>query len=715
MKLDQETIVKHQFWFLLGGYFLLWFIAVLCLWFIAPGEINTLKTAYEGAATGVKSVSNPVNTATFLPPWEKEAKEFSDHKLTIWDAAWKWQAPMYDWPEEWRTKYDMTNPQTQIAADDRTDYKDKLYLTEIDSLRAAAPKWLNPVELKGGFDEVFKPMTKADWKTMPTREEIWLAQEDFWVKRELLFDVLKAMTWQAYMPAVAIDEKKEPLPKGVELRYRCKNKNWEITLLLRKSDKGLVIGHDSTIKNIHPSHLPQPLTSAKGKGIVFNVAQGNVRTMFEVRGEPVGWNETKDFSTEDYPNPLPAINWSASKKQPIYVSQGFDQTNSPIRRINAIELAKQDCRTFTWPLQPNHMLAQLDAPAEDPTKPAESAPSAGGGMTGGPPGGMSGGPSGMPGGSGSMMPSMPGMSGMPGMGGAVSAGNKTPNNEIERDRYLQPKDQDKKLNPPSRHLPLALELIVEQTHMNDLLVALANSRLRFQITQVEFHHATDYKPQSDSDKKGGADSTGDRTFSGGMPGMYGSMMGSGMQMMDMQRQRGQADQRDAMMRRQMQQQMMQSRGMMSAPPTSGGMTSGAMGSPVSRPRGGMPGGNYPTMPGGAMSDKSTSTPQDDNLVQLTIYGIATLYRAPDAPQTTGQPGQPGMPPTPTAPQPAAGTPAAPQAGQQTASPPPTGQQPAAPASNTGNTPPQANSPTPAPKQPDKPADPPKTPPAGGKS
>jgi hypothetical protein len=311
------------------------------------------------------------------------------------------------------------------------------------------------------------------------------------------------------------------------------------------------------------------------------------------------------------------------------------------------------------------------------------------------------------------------------MRGAPS-GNKTPNNEIERDRYLQPKDQDKKLNPPSRHLPLALQLIVEQTHMNDVLVTLANSRLRFQITQVEFHHVPDYTPQSDGDKKGGSDmaGAGDRTFMGGMPGMYGSMRGSGMQMEMQRRQRQQSSDYEAMMRRQMQQQQMQRGGMMMpAAPPGGSMAAGSMGSSLNRPGGGRTGSGYPGMPGGSAPDKSATTPQDDNLVELTIYGIATLYRSPDAPQTTDQPGQPGSQPSPTAPQsPVAAPPAqpAPQASQQTepkTPAPQAGQQPTAPAPSTTNppktdNPPSAgsNSPPPAPKQPDKPADSPKTPP-----
>src|SRR6185437_6596269 len=73
--------------------------------------------------------------------------------------------------------------------------------------------------------------------------------------------------------------------------------------------------------------------------------------------------------------------------------------------------------------------------------------------------------------------------------------------------------------------PLAIQLIVDPAHMSDVLVALANSRLRMQITQVEFHHVKDIK-QGDSDKNGGSTQL---LRTGYMPlGMARNMMPPGM-------------------------------------------------------------------------------------------------------------------------------------------------------------------------------------------
>ena len=224
------------------------------------------------------------------------------------------------------------------------------------------------MELKGGFDDVFNRMV---FEETPTREECWLAQEDFWVKRELFYVVSNAMASQAYMYPVEIDEKEEPMPKDILYRHRYRNQNWEITLLIKlNAEKLPVVAGDSTIKNIQPNRHAQTLTSAKGAGIVFNVFQGNsTGTGLEVRGEPVPWNHVQKFSAEDYKEPLKGIDWSRAKEQPVGMSQAFDWPTCPIRRIEALAIGKQSCRTFTSPLQPNETLVKLDARQEDPNDP----------------------------------------------------------------------------------------------------------------------------------------------------------------------------------------------------------------------------------------------------------------------------------------------------------------------------------------------------------
>jgi hypothetical protein len=694
MKLDKDTVVKHQFWFLLGTFLLVWIIAVFWLKVAAGGPIEAAQKKYKGATDTLNTAKrDPINVSKVLPPWEKQTGIFEGWKGDIWKKAWNLQGGMYDWPEYLAKTKDMTTPQTELTDDERSTYQHRLYKAEIDQLREyvyGSRGLLKPIELQGGFDRIFQPM---EWKEIPTREEMWLVQEDYWVKRELFYVLWKVMAEQAFMAATPIDEKNEPLPKDVKARYRYRNQNWELTLNIRENKEGaLVIGGDSTIKNVHPSLRTQSLTSAKGEGIVFNLSQNANRlpTPFRINGEPLPPGEArplsmeKDKKREDY-SVLDGIEWptETSKKPPVYVSQAFDVSNCPIRRVNQIALAKQDCRTYAWALQANQALAQLDAPPEDPNaKKPEAAPTSGGMMGGGAMGGgaMGGGammgsaPGGSalgvpPGGSGKGM----GMVGMtpngPGVpGGAANAENRTPNNEIERNRYLRPTNQDKSANPPSRHLPFALQLVVEQSHMHDVLVAMANSRLRIQITQVEFRHVKDFVPQSEGDKKGASPGGGGIFMAPGMPNMadmYGGsprpgMGGSG----SMPGGSGPMSGGSAGMGSMAGSGSMKPPGqMLGGPPPMLGPPPGAgSGMPGMPAIAGLPSmqGRDRVSPIGPNADpkQPVAKSPDDNLVEMTIYGVAALYRRPDPPKTTEQstptgPQQPGgvQPPVVTPPTP----------------------------------------------------------------
>lgn len=684
MKLDKDTLVKHQFWFLLGTYFLIWVAGVFWLKSEATGSdgiIAKAKGEYEKKKGELQTaLRDPVNVSKFVPPWEEQFATFNRHKSTIWSQAWAFQSGMYTWPPEWTKYKDMSTPQTELTNEELTAYRHEYYPAEIKNLAQNAPKWLDPIELKGGFDALFQ-MKKLE--EVPTREECWLVQEDFWVKRELLAVMWRAMVNMAVMYPVPLKDDEKPTDKEIVARYRYRNENWEITLNIRNNGKGLVIGGDSTIKNVHPTGRVQSLTSANGRPIAFNLLQIQDKpARFFVQGEPLAWNEERAFSIDndkkrtDYPI-LPNINWDEKyvKDHPIGMSQGFDEATSPIRRLDAVKLCQQDCRTYIWPLQPNQELMQLDAPAEDAEKKGQGnapPPGPGGGMQGGMPGG--GMPGGMPGGGmaggmpGGMKPGVGGNMppGMPGGAEAVST-NETPNNHIPRDRYLRPPTQDKSVNPPSRHLPFAVQLIAEQTHVNDVLLALANSPMRVQITQVEFHHAKDYRPQ-----KAGGDSTDPNNFGryfsgpsmntmyGGMSGMYGGGMRppppNGMRPpppAGMPKPPGMP-------------------GMGGSGPTARGPMTGMgpmMGNAppiMQRPPPGVMGGRppgFPTAPNmrpgevsstnaGKGEKASAANQTDDNLVDVTIYGIAVLYRRPDAPKSTEQPAAgPGTPVTPSASQP----------------------------------------------------------------
>jgi hypothetical protein len=52
------------------------------------------------------------------------------------------------------------------------------------------------------------------------------------------------------------------------------------------------------------------------------------------------------------------------------------------------------------------------------------------------------------------------------------------------------------VTPQCRHLPLGMVLILDQQYVPDVLAAIANSRLRIQVTQVQIQHVRNIKPEA---------------------------------------------------------------------------------------------------------------------------------------------------------------------------------------------------------------------------
>src|SRR5205085_7495160 len=148
-----------------------------------------------------------------------------------------------------------------------------------------------PRGVKGGVRANGGP-NELEKERPPPREEIWLAQEDFWVKRELLntikdaLDAVRKMSWKEV----------KDLPAGVVSRYRFRNESagWELDLLIEQGEgKGarqLVIGKGSEIKNIHPSRRIQALANPRtAKPLAFLLRQGPATATLKIEGEPLPW------------------------------------------------------------------------------------------------------------------------------------------------------------------------------------------------------------------------------------------------------------------------------------------------------------------------------------------------------------------------------------------------------------------------------------------
>jgi hypothetical protein len=223
--------------------------------------------------------------------------------------------------------------------------------------------------------------------------------------------------------------------------------------------------------------------------------------------------------------------------------------------------------------------------------------------------------------------------GGPVQGGSTGGLGAVSPNGLIRNRYIDVTEQ-------VRRMPVGLVVVVDQANVQDFLTAFANSRLRIQTTQVHWQHMRDsIKPPVEGSSGGGPGVPGGPAASGGIrPGGGGAgpdddaRMGSG----------GGAGLGGGKFRPGSSAAMPGSPGPGMAPgrPLMPGMPPMMPGTMPSVPGGGIPGG----MPG--LGSGAEDHEDDMNLVELAIYGVASLYeRYPPkkdqaAPEATTPPATP---------------------------------------------------------------------------
>jgi hypothetical protein len=614
--MDKESLKKNQFWYLLGGIgFLLLILIPVTLFGMSGGADE--KKKYESAANNVKGAKQPKN-ANFLPPWQRYQKVFADQKDGVWKKAWDTQKDLYTWPSKqvdfnkWmaypaetgkamttdaRREYRLLYPQQFKSEDPLRDLEKSVAPAVFNGGATGFETIMGPTTVSGGasggpgrgvgerpgtaerpgFGErpggpgvaegiAFTGVFSDSSKDPPLPEEIWILQEDFWVKKEMLRIVREVQQSAARFKPV--EEKGDPKVR------RFRNGTWEFKFIV----EGNKLSNESTLTNVSPSRAAVPLGGKDAKGLRVQLRQGdNLSFGLEISGEPVPSNKPKMFKELDEKNwgkPLEVKQLDLSK--PFELEQVLDWSNAPVRRIDALRTAKHSHRTAKSSLVPHPAFKPADDSGAGTAAPAKpGGPATPGGTTPGvpAPGGTA------PGGTGER-DAAPGTT--PG-----ATGSGTELYGLERNRYIIAKET-------SRHLPIAMVLVVEQAHVNDVLIAIANSPLRIQTTQIAFHDVPLKAPTSES-----TDSA--------------------------------------------------------SPDRPKGMPPGLPFSRDDRKPGVAPGG--PIVPGGP-GERPGSQPGaqveevDTSLVELTVYGIATLYerykeKTAEGPATPGgpQPGTaPGTPP-----------------------------------------------------------------------
>lgn len=511
MKVDKEQLIKHRFWIGVGALVPLVLVCLFILWSDAAGAVEEKTKAIEEIKTKLNDIKDPPND-DWLAALKKREAAVAVKETEIWGTAWKRQeADFTTWPAPTGRGYsvDLTKLYwgDEIPPDDRDLYKQEgVYNSQVEQL----PDVVLPVDetgrgavqFKGGPDKVIHSVPAWADPT-PTSEELWLAQEDVWVQRELLRIVRRANDSVAELRNVS------GTPAGRK-GGTFENAEWRLELGFgRAGGKPIFTGQIRNLtKRLQPLgvHFTVRVKEALGSDLVEE-------DLF-VEGTPLAPGKSADI------NPLP------DKKKQMQnvrdpagiesVVQAYDWRTAAVKRIDRLALGYLSDEEHGAPLVPD----------DKAFKPAG--------------GGEKGGAGGKPNlGADAPKGGLPGMTAGAGTGGTSggSSGNKTPINGLERNRYL------KVIHPQVRRLPLGLVLIVDPGHIQDVLAAVANSNMRIQITQVQWQHyrAQDLKPKGDNKPgpgpkreprpgpaAGGRPGAGAMPLPGaGVPGPAGGMPGMG--------------------------------------------------------------------------------------------------------------------------------------------------------------------------------------------
>ena len=597
MALDKDTLIKHRFWILL----LVAVPIILLLILLVPASIGGKTDEQVKKIDGTKKsldLNQPKNEKWMEGLAKKEAVVTQQQKA-VWGKAWDAQAGLFTWPSDPDRNFDFLGKAYFGAPIDRVvcgRYAGKRFdlmqareiLKIVQPVLPGSPRPVvllrnpNPIRTVAKFARV-----------QPPAEEIWLAQEDLWVQRELLqvvrdandsvakfrilpnfaaAGVIGSALYQAIPP-----ENYWPAASKGERRQRFYNPFWELDLTLTQNAKKEPVLKGS-IKNVSRRKL--------SLGMQFDVqftrerqeSEAGVGQLF-VDGEPVPAGKSAEIKETG------SLAQAVGRTPGLYgVEQVFTWKTAPVKRLDALSLFHSSHRNASAALKP----ARQFAPSGDAAKPAESspAPAAPGGDGG------EGGASRLGGGP---------VTGGP---GGAAANNRLTESGLVRDRYLHVTEQ-------VRRMPVALTVTVDQNHIPNVIAAFSNSRLRMQVTQVHMVHVRGDSLRSPTEGTGGTrpedGGGGILPPKGGSPRFPDGGFGD----------RGSGD-------------------------GDGGPTFGRGGGGLPLGLGGQPGTGQP----GSGSSLFTPTENEDegNLVELTVYALASLYERYPPPATATAGNEPGKSP-----------------------------------------------------------------------
>ncbi|MCE9565260.1 MAG: hypothetical protein K8U57_24775 [Planctomycetes bacterium] len=580
----KDVFKKHHFWILLGIVPLFVMLAAIMISSNVGAAVDKKLDEYKKATDSLNGKTNPKQDE-LIKKIQEQSSKVQVKREELHRLNWERQKDMYVWPkdvnghlkdiERKNLKFGDTIPFANSQYDEFK--KPEVYLAEFSTVypnkKGSVPTTgmadtLAPTQFKGGWQSVLRHVNAFDDRAL-TSEQIWLMMEDIWIQRSLLEAVRTVNAQMAEFHRVKYEKNgvviDDPDKKTAEdpLRRKFHSRIWDIELEVNTKDNKRVLGGRLI------NHTDRLQLMGLNNTMILKVWLQNGKDLppfeFKIGGEFVPGRgalksdgKTPANVLDIVPTDDHAIPVSFTVAEIAKVEQVFDTRTVPVRRIEAMGLGFRDARSAT---------KQLFMPEFTAFKPkADVVPKDDAKAPGGPPIGPIGPPFGT--GPGGVGPAT----------GASGGGTVDTVVNANKKRYLQ-------ITQEVRRMPVAIALIVDQAYMQDVLLAFANSKLKLQITQVDWAR---FRPDP-SDRLGGTGSTGDPSN----PEQPQSIIVGGV-------------------------------------PGSGGGLGSEFGKPLGPPVGPRPIGPIgPTGPGGFPGGTSTATVSESQLtsglIQLQVYGVASLY------------------------------------------------------------------------------------------
>jgi hypothetical protein len=458
MTLDKETLLRNRFWVMLGVFLPLVLIALIYLSTGVAGELDNQRNHIKKVETDLDGNFPKVKgkTDSELERLKSKTAQLDQRRVELWKEAWALQDGLQVWPKaiEEAALLDKNGgkPLTErkfgetLSNELCAEYaQNKVYGAQYEELAqifhedlsklGKGKRGYDPVIFKEGWKNVIQHV--AEWKTAtqgpPSYKEVWVAQEDFWVQRELLLALNKAnksvATFKKVKAGKDIDPN-DPLQGSFENRY------WHLDLKIAKKDQVFVL--TGRITNPEKSDDGQDRPKKMQQiGLIFFWLyldkDPNSKVPIAVQGENLAWGKSQEIRE------TPLLGLDLAPQGIFGVEQVLQPKNSPIKRIDQLVLGSQSHRTY----------GSLNAPAFLRDSFVARPPPKGGAAP-----------------------------------GKEAAPTNLTDNGVLSQRYYNPQTDKTEV----RRMPIGMVLVVDQAHIPDVEAALVSSRLRFQITQVLWQH-----------------------------------------------------------------------------------------------------------------------------------------------------------------------------------------------------------------------------------